>query len=501
MEIQNSKDWAKVYRACGFIEKGVCEYADERVYLSEETLLKSLHTIKGRPVIIDHMTGITPENMNDHAVGYVVDYEAQGACDCKFVVFDDEGKKVIADGYSVSCAYKPKSFGPGGTWHNVPYDREITDLEYTHLALVQNPRYEDAKVYENAKDNDGNGRWITIKGTHIFIPEGKTVEEVAKNKGIDLSSTGEKKKSDFKFKTSSEYKSKKHPEGIVFDLVGEEDLIKGFESASKGQTISKELEDKLSKEMQKYSNLPGWSDKFEQMWDEIDDYHDQWKDAQKQLSTEKKKESYHRQKEDEDLLDKHGKIQKQKEELLKKLKATDDIKEGDKILAQIDELNKQQDELGRQRLDIAKEAYTKSKDLRGKYAKEDADFDVEQLPKDIKAAQGLGYESIEDIAEFLGLDEDEVRGVLDDSESDISFDDGGFEKFLEEEKGKKSHEQAKAKIAREKLEQQKDRLDKMPSTQNKEQQKARNAAKEILDKNIKDKEKHNSTEEQQRRKI
>ena len=500
MEVQNSKDWAKVYKACNFIEKGVCEYADERVYLSEETLFRCLPTIKGRPVIIDHKTGITPENMNDYAVGYVTGFNMQSACDCDFVIFEDEGKAVIAEGYSVSCAYKPKAFGPGGTWHNVPYDREITDLEYTHLALVQNPRYEDAKVYENAKDGDDKGRWITIKGTHVFIKDGQSVEDAMKEHGFGKSSkpssTGEKKKSDFKFKTSSEYKSKKHPEGIVFDLVGEEDLIKGFESASKGQTISKELEDKLSKEMQKYSNLPGWSDKFEQMWDEIDDYHDQWKDAQKQLSTEKKKESYHRQKEDEDLLDRHGEIQKQKEELLKKLKATDDIKEGDKILAQIDELNKQQDELGRQRLDIAKEAYTKSKDLQGKYTKEDADFDVEQLPKDIKAAQSLGYESIEDIAEFLGLDEDEVRGVLDDSESDISFDDEGFEKFLEEEKGKKSHEQAKAKVAREKLEQQKDRLDKMPSTQSKEQQKARNAAKEILDKNIKDKEKHNSTEEQ-----
>lgn len=202
MEIQNSKDWAKVYRACGFIEKGVCEYADERVYLSEETLIKSLHTIKGRPVIIDHMTGITPENMNDHAVGYVVDYEVQGACDCKFVIFDDEGKKVIADGYSVSCAYKPKSFGPGGTWHNVPYDREITDLEYTHLALVQNPRYEDAKVYENAKDGDDKGRWITIKGTHVFVKDGQSVEDAMKEHGFGKSSsTASKKKSDNKSST------------------------------------------------------------------------------------------------------------------------------------------------------------------------------------------------------------------------------------------------------------------------------------------------------------
>ena len=185
---------------------------------------------------------------------------------------------------------------------------------------------------ENEKD-DQDGRWITVKGTHVFIKKGQSVEEALKQKnlgdlkeaydlrgkyeredvdfdeeqlkkdidkakdlgfetvediaeflGLDedevretLASSTSKKEGDFKFKTDDEYKSKKHPDGIVFDLIGEDELIKGFEDASKGQAISKELEDKLSKEMQKYSNLPGWSDKFEQMWDEIDDYRDQWK--------------------------------------------------------------------------------------------------------------------------------------------------------------------------------------------------------------------------------
>lgn len=336
-EIVNSKDWAKVYRASNFIEKGVCEYANERVYLSKETLLRACQSMKGRPVIIDHTTGITPENMQQYAVGYVVEADCSldnsAALDCRFVVFDDEGKAVIAEGYSVSCAYKPKAFGPGGTWHNVPYDREIIDLEFTHLALVQNPRYEDAKVYENAKDSDGKGRWITVKGTHVFVKEGQAVE-----------------------------------------------------------------------------------------------------DAMKSTFSGKSKDKYYRQKEDEDLIGKHGDIQKKKEDLLKKLKATDDIKEGDKILAQIDELNKQQGQLGQKRMDIAKEAYTKSKDLQGKYEREDADFDPEQMQKDIKAAQELGYEEVEDVAEFLGLDEDEVRETMATEKPKAKFDDEGFKKFVEGKK-------------------------------------------------------------------
>lgn len=192
MELQNSKDWAKVYRACNFIEKGVCEYANERVYVSQDALQKSLMTMKGRPVIIDHKIGITPENMQEYAVGYVTGVELnnfEAGCDCQFVIFDDKGKEVIADGYSVSCAYKPIAFGPGGTWHNVPYDREIVELEFTHLALVQNPRYEDAKVYENSKSSDKNGRWITVhpngedsKGTHLFIKDGETAKEAIDRK-------------------------------------------------------------------------------------------------------------------------------------------------------------------------------------------------------------------------------------------------------------------------------------------------------------------------------
>lgn len=156
IEKTNSKDWAKTYKASNFIEKGVCTYNDETIYLSQDALNRAIQTIKGRPVVIKHQK-VDPSNMQDHAVGYVSDC---GFCSddasfyCNFLVFDDEGKEVIAKDYSVSCAYLPKAFGKGGTWHNTPYDREVTELEFTHLALVPDPRYEDAKIYENAMDDD-----------------------------------------------------------------------------------------------------------------------------------------------------------------------------------------------------------------------------------------------------------------------------------------------------------------------------------------------------------
>lgn len=195
IEKQNSKDWAKTYKASNFIEKGVCTYNDETIYLSQEALNKAIQSIKGRPVVIKHQK-VTPQNMEDHAVGYVSDC---GFCSddasfyCNFLVFDDEGKEVIAKDYSVSCAYIPKAFGIGGTWHNTPYDREVTELEFTHLALVPDPRYEDAKIYENAKGEDMDkkneaGHWITVKphedgkGSHLFVKEGQTAKEAIDDK-------------------------------------------------------------------------------------------------------------------------------------------------------------------------------------------------------------------------------------------------------------------------------------------------------------------------------
>lgn len=304
MELQNSKDWAKVYRACNFIEKGVCEYANERVYVSQDALQKSLMTMKGRPVIIDHKTGITPENMQEYAVGYVTGVELnqfEAGCDCQFVIFDDKGKEVIADGYSVSCAYKPIAFGPGGTWHNVPYDREIVELEFTHLALVQNPRYEDAKVYENAKDRDGKeGRWITVKGTHVFIKEGQSVEDAMKDA----------------FKSSSTEKKEK-----------------GLEGKYKGK------------------------DKYDP------------------------------------------------NELLKDIKRAKEEGHVDDVM---DFLGIEKAEKGTAFLGA---------ELEGKYAEEDADFDPEQMKKDIKKAQSIGYKTVESIASFLGLDEDEVRETIGSSQT------------------------------------------------------------------------------------
>lgn len=160
-EWSNAKDWAKVYKGVSVMYEGIAEYPNERVFLSKDTLKKCVPGLKGRPVIIQHQAGITPENMKEHEVGYVTNcyYNNEtGDFDCDFVIDDDTAKDLLDNkGYTLSTSYIAKSFGNSGTFINSKYDREITDLDFRHLAIVKNPRYERVKVYQNEVEEIENG--------------------------------------------------------------------------------------------------------------------------------------------------------------------------------------------------------------------------------------------------------------------------------------------------------------------------------------------------------
>ena len=149
----NAKDYASTYKGESVMYEGIATYKDESVFLSKDTLKKCMPNLKGRPVIIEHKLGIKPDNMEKYAVGYVTDCEYNnetGDFDCDFVTWNDEAKELLKNGYTLSTSYIPKEFGNGGTFINTPYDKEIKDLNFTHLAIVKNPRYEKVKVYMNS---------------------------------------------------------------------------------------------------------------------------------------------------------------------------------------------------------------------------------------------------------------------------------------------------------------------------------------------------------------
>ena len=102
-----AKDYAKVYRGENVMKRGIATYKDEAIFLSQDTLHRDMETLKGRPVVIKHQD-VTPENMEEKAVGYVTDtfYNNEaGTFGCKFVIFDDEAKELIRNGYSLSTCY------------------------------------------------------------------------------------------------------------------------------------------------------------------------------------------------------------------------------------------------------------------------------------------------------------------------------------------------------------------------------------------------------------
>lgn len=148
MEKKNAKQFPKVFYA-KHMETGLAGYSDETILIDTDNLKSMIPTFVGKPVYVYHQD-VDLSTMKEKAAGYVTDSfynELDGWLWVKFIAVDDEAQDVIAKGWSVSNAYIPTEWGAGGTHHNCPYDRKIIGGEFTHLAIVPDPRYEEAKIY------------------------------------------------------------------------------------------------------------------------------------------------------------------------------------------------------------------------------------------------------------------------------------------------------------------------------------------------------------------
>lgn len=140
-----------------FIQPGLAGYPGQygNVLVRKETLDNSINTIIGAPVIINHKN-ITDDNAKDERVGVISNVwynDKDGWYWCEGVIWDETAQNLITDkGWSVSCSYDYlEENNEGGTENNIPYDREFTKLNFVHLALVDNPRYERANIVFNSK--------------------------------------------------------------------------------------------------------------------------------------------------------------------------------------------------------------------------------------------------------------------------------------------------------------------------------------------------------------
>lgn len=140
-----------------FITPGLAGYPDQfgNVLIQKETFDKFINSMVGVPVVIRHKD-LTQNNADDERVGVVSTVwfdEKDGWYWCDGIIWDETAINLITDkGWSVSCSYDVlEADNSGGTWNNTPYDMEFLNGVFTHLALVDNPRYEKANIVFNSK--------------------------------------------------------------------------------------------------------------------------------------------------------------------------------------------------------------------------------------------------------------------------------------------------------------------------------------------------------------
>lgn len=141
-----------------FIEDGPVSYGDAGILkVTKEALDKFSQTLVGCPVIVKHQK-VNDDNADKLRSGVVskVYYNADdGWYYCEGVIWDKDALKKIEEGWTVSCCYDmTDSTGDSGEWHNMHYDDELLDGVFEHLAIVPNPRYEEATILLNSKEKD-----------------------------------------------------------------------------------------------------------------------------------------------------------------------------------------------------------------------------------------------------------------------------------------------------------------------------------------------------------
>lgn len=147
-EKKNAKEMPGVFY-CRHMYAGLAGYEKETILIALDSMKRLAKTFPGKPVYVYHQD--VDLDQIENADGFVSDcwYDARdGWLWAKFVAVSDAARKAIRDGWSVSNAYIPTDKAGGGTYTNLPYKWEVLDGNFTHLALVPNPRYESAMILD-----------------------------------------------------------------------------------------------------------------------------------------------------------------------------------------------------------------------------------------------------------------------------------------------------------------------------------------------------------------
>lgn len=194
-----------------FIEAGAVSYGSAGVLkVTKEALDKFVQSFVACPVIVKHKK-LTKENVNDERVGVVnsVWFEPNDAWFyCDGVIYDNDAIRKIENGWSVSCTYDmTESTGESGEWHNIHFDDELLNGVFQHLAIVPNPRYEDATIIFNSKDREDDMLFKLFSGKKIqnSNEEEKMDKNALKNKLMEHINKAVKGKGDIDGQSEEEW--------------------------------------------------------------------------------------------------------------------------------------------------------------------------------------------------------------------------------------------------------------------------------------------------------
>lgn len=225
-----------------FLQAGLVKYSFGVCLLSKEVIDRFAYKFVGCPVIIDHKD-ITDANAKDERVGVIskVWYnEYDGWFWCEGVVFDDEAISLIKDkGYNVSCQYNIDDYteNTANALHNGnPYDITILDGTPEHLAIVKNPRYEEALIAVNkgedmkAENTEFRTGYDSEGEAYVYPLEGAEKSEKKETKKEDKKDSGYKIPDDYK-KSVKDYTKEQHEKAV--DEYGEK-MAKAAKKANAG---------------------------------------------------------------------------------------------------------------------------------------------------------------------------------------------------------------------------------------------------------------------------
>ena len=195
-EHRNANQFPKAFY-CRHMQPGLCGYGTEKVLVDVEAMKRMIGAdAVGKPIYILHNEAPNEERLKklqEEAAGYITDSfynELDGWAWFEFLAISDSAHQAIAQGWAVSNAYIPTEWGPAGTKNNVPYDREIVSGVFTHLAIVPDPRYEDAVIMTPEKFKayqESKRRQLEELQNSSDQPKGKPMFKFFKNERKEVS--------------------------------------------------------------------------------------------------------------------------------------------------------------------------------------------------------------------------------------------------------------------------------------------------------------------------